>query len=129
MSNEERIAMDRHSEALEAHAQAINNLTTLLSGIFEEYNPIANMTTIHPLHRTLNSFIECLAENSSKNQRIAELNSESAETIRRAVSDVTEVADKMQRAGLSNDDAANKMLSASSYIDEAANKMLRSSNY
>ena len=113
MTNEERMTMDRHSEALEAHARAINNLTALLSGIFEETNPITHLTTIHPLHRTLNLFIECLAENSSKNQRIAELNSESA--------------DKMQRAGLSNDEAANKMISASSYIDEAASKMLRSS--
>lgn len=109
------MTMDRHSEALEAHTRVLNNLTALLSGIFEETNPITNLTTIHPLHRTLNSFIECLAENSSKNQQIAELNSESAETIRRAVSDVTEVADKM--------------LSASSCIDEAANKMLRYSNY
>ena len=123
------MTMDRHSEALEAYTRVLNNLTALLSGIFEDTNPITNLTTIHPLHRTLNSFIECLAENSSKNQQIAELNSESAETIRRAVSDVTEVADKMQCAGLSNDDAANKMLSASSCIDEAANKMLRYSNY
>lgn len=95
MTSEEKMALDRHSEALEAHTCALNNLTAMLSGIFEESSPFTHETIVHPLHRTLNTFIERVEEMSFAMSRAASVNDEAA--------------DKMSRAASINDGAADKM--------------------
>lgn len=113
MTNDEKMALemalDRHSEALEAHTRALNSLTAMLSGIFEEDIPLTHDTKVYPLHRTLNAFIEHVEQITSKNHLIAEANSDVAEKLKRASSVNYEAADKMMRAASINDEAAEKM--------------------
>ena len=109
MTSEEKMALDRHSEALEAHTRALNSLTAMLSGIFEEDIPLTHETRVHPLHRTLNAFIERVEQITSKNHINAEANSDVAEQMKRASSINYEAADKMSRAASINDEAAEKM--------------------
>lgn len=106
------MALDRHSEALEAHTRALNNLTAMLSGIFEEEIPLTHETRVHPLHRTLNEFIERAEQITSKNNLIAESNSDVAERMKRASSVNYEAAEKMIRAASINDESADKMMRA-----------------
>lgn len=107
MTSEEKMALDRHSEAVEAHTRALNSLTAMLSGIFEEDIPLTHDTKVYPLHRTLNAFIEHVEQITSKN--LAEANSDVAEKLKRASSVNYEAADKMMRAASINDEAAEKM--------------------
>lgn len=105
MTSEEKMALDRHSEAVEAHTRALNSLTAMLSGIFEEDIPLTHDTKVYPLHRTLNAFIEHVEQITSKNH----LNSDVAEKLKRASSVNYEAAEKMMRAASINDEAAEKM--------------------
>lgn len=113
MTSEEKMALDRHSEALEAHTRALNSLTAMLSGIFEEDIPLTHQLThqtkVYPLHQTLETFIERVEQLNSKSHLIAEANSDVAEKLKRASSVNYEAADKMMRAASINDEAAEKM--------------------
>lgn len=82
-----------HTQALEEHTRALNNLTAMLGGIFEERNFISGVTEVHPLHRTLAQFAEVIDQITSQNRQIA--------------STIDDAADKMKHSASTQYDAAN----------------------